>query len=174
MKLLSLFLALIFGISASAEMATPPSVEASVIYRTAASAATSLLVFEGLPHPMSEKQALETESKRKDTKKLLLYMFYTPGADARNAEEIRKLLSNPAGLAVYRGPKGCGGFHPDYSISWQAGETSHYALICFGCGEIVFYDGKTSLRYDLPKDTLAKYKELLAVHEAKRPKPVKK
>jgi hypothetical protein len=170
MKLISIILTLVFTLSALAEEKKPPSIEASAIYRTTVSAAKSLVVFEGLPHPMFEKKVFAAEIKRKDTKKILHYSFYTPSVDVKSADDLRKLLSSSASLEVYGGPKGCGGYHPDYCISWQDGETTCYALICFGCHEIVFYDGETFLNYDLAQDAYNRYKELLAVHESKRPK----
>ena len=41
------------------------------------------------------------------------------------------------------------------------------------CGEIVFYDGRTPLAYDLTEDACNRYRELLAVYEAKRPRRIK-
>ncbi len=170
MKLVSILLTLIFTLSALAEE-TQPTIEASSVYRTTVSSAKSLVVFEGLPHQTWDSELLATELKRKDIKKIWDYSFYTPSVDAKNADDLRKLLSSAASIAVRSGGvKLCGGYHPDYSISWQADEVTYYALICFGCDEIVFYDGKTSLIYDLKGATSKRYQELLAVYEAKRPK----
>ena len=137
---------------------------------TSAAAATSLVVFEGLPHQMWDKDLLAIEVKRKDTRKIWEYPFYTPGVEAKNGNELRTLLSNPATLIAYHGPKNCGGYHPDYCVSWQADEATHYALICFGCHEIVFYDGEAFLIYDLPDFALERYKDLLSIYAVKRPK----
>ena len=145
-------------------------IEASAIYRTTVSAAKSLLVFEGLPHQSVEPVLLATELKRKDTTEIWDFPFYTPSIEATNADDLRKVLSNPASLAVYAGPKLCGGYHPDFCISWQAGKVNYYALICFGCHEIVFYNGKTSLIYDLDKAAIEEFQQLLAQHRIKRPK----
>ena len=57
-----------------------------------------------------------------------------------------------------------------YCISWQAGAVTYHALVCFGCEEIVFYDGKTPLIYDLDKKAYERYEKLLAIDAAKRPK----
>ncbi len=150
-------------------MDTSP-IEASAIYRTTVSAAKSLLIYEGLPHQMWDRELLATEIKRKDTTEIWDFPFYTPSVDATNADELRKLLSNPASLRVYRGQKSCGGYHPDFCISWQAGKVNYYALICFGCHEIVFYNGKNSVNYDLETAAMEKFEQLLARYEAKRPK----
>ena len=177
MKLLSLLIALLFTLPARAEEeeeVKPATIEASAVYRTTLSAAKSLVVLEGLPHQKFEQESFLTESARKDTQKIWIYPFYTPSVEAKNATDLRKLLGNSATIKVYGGYKKlCGGFHPDYSLSWQAGETTYYALLCFGCGEILFYDGKAFLLYDLDKEALDHFKELLAVHKAKRPEKVK-
>ena len=148
-------------------------IEASAIYRTTVSAAKSLLVFEGLPHQSVEPVLLATELKRKDTTEIWNFPFYTPSIEATNADDLRKLLSNPASLAVYAGPKLCGGYHPDFCISWQAGKVKYYALICFGCHEIVLYDGKTSLIYDLETAAYKEFQQLLAQYRTKRPERIR-
>ena len=173
MKVVSIVFTLIFTLAAVAEEKAA-GIDASAIYRTTVSGAKSIVVFEGLPHQMWDKELLATELKRKDTKEIWNYPFYTPSENARNADDLRKLLSSATSVAIYSGPKQCGGYHPDYCISWRAGEVSYYALICLGCHEIVFYDGKTSVIYDLDEGASNRYDELLAVYEAKRPGRIKR
>ena len=119
----------------------PDPIDASYNYRATVAAAKSLVVFEGLPHQRGEKELFATEAKRADIKKVLDYPFYTPSVSATNEEELRKLLSSSAAIAEFGGAKACGGYHPDYCISRKTTEATYYALICFGCGEIVFYNG---------------------------------
>jgi hypothetical protein len=159
--------------SALAEDHNPPSIEASALYRTTVAAAKSIVVFEGLPHQMWDKELLAVEIKRKDTRKIWEYPFYTPSVPATNSNDLRKLLSRSDSITVFGGPKLCGGYHPDYCISWQAGDVTYYALVCFGCHEIVFYDGKTPLIYDLEEKAYEQYKKLLATYASKRPKKTK-
>ncbi len=169
MKVLSIILALIFTLSANAEEEKSPTIEASAIYRTTVAAAKSIVVFEGLPHQMWDRELLAVEIQRKDTQKIWEYPFYTPSVAATNSDDLRQLLCSSDSIVVYGGPKLCGGYHPDYCISWQAGEITYYALVCFGCQEIVFYDGKKPLIYDLDEKAYERYKKLLAIYEAKRP-----
>lgn len=169
MKLVSIIPVLILTLSAMAEEMKSPAIEASAIHRTTAASAKTLAVFEGLPHQTWDQKLLASEIKRKDTKKIWNYPFYTPSIDASNADDLRKVLSSPDSIRVYGGPKMCGGYHPDYCISWQAGEITYYALVCFGCNEIVFYDGKSSLIYDLSGEAYKRYKKLLSIYASKRP-----
>jgi hypothetical protein len=174
MKFISVILALVIILSARAEDEKSPTIEASAIYRTTVAAAKSIVVFEGLPHQRWDRELLAVEIQRKDTQKIWEYPFYAPSVAATNADDLRQLLSRSDSIVVYGGPKLCGGYHPDYCISWQTGETIYYALVCFGCHEIVLYDGKTPLIYDLDEKAFERYKKLLAVYEAKRPKKAKK
>ncbi len=170
MRLVALLLALLVVSPAMGQRRQAASVEASQPYRITALSAKTLTVFEGLPHQMWEKEQLATEIKRKDTRQIWDFPFYTPGVEARNAEQLRALLGSRDSIEVYGGPKLCGGYHPDYCISWQAGEAVYSALICFGCTEIVFYDGKNPLFYELSPAAARRYKELLSPYEAKRPR----
>ncbi len=170
MKVLSIILALIVTLSANANDENAPTIEASDVYRTTVAAAKSIVVFEGLPHQSWDPKLLAVEIKRKDTQKIWKFPFYTPSVAATNSDDLRHLLSRSDSIKVYGGPKLCGGYHPDYCISWQAGEITYYALVCFGCHEIVLYDGKKPLIYDLDKKAYERYKKLLAIYEAKRPK----
>lgn len=174
MKVLGIILALIVTLSAIAEDEKSPTIEASAIYRATVVSAKSITVYEGLPHQGWDSELLAIEIQRKDTKKIWEYPFYTPSVAATNSDDLRQLLSRSDSIVTYGGPKGCGGYHPDYCISWQAGEITYYALVCFGCHEIVFYDGKTALFYDLDENAYEQYKKLLANYEAKRPKMAEK
>ncbi len=170
MKTLITIFALTVTISANAEQKKPPTIEASAIYRATVAAAKTIEVFEGLPHQMWDKELLAVELKRKDTQVICKFPFYTPSTTASNSEALRKLLSSADSITEYGVPKRCGGYHPDYCVSWLAGETTYHALICFGCHEIIFYDGKTSLIYDLKNKAPEQFQKLLAIYEVKRPK----
>ncbi len=170
MKYLIAIFALTIAISANAELEKPATIEASAIYRTTVAAAKTIEVFEGLPHQRWDKELLTVELKRKDTQAICKFPFYTPSTTASNSDALRKLLSSADSIKEYGGPKMCGGYHPDYCVSWQAGETTYYALICFGCHEIVFHDGKTTMIYDLKNKAHEQFQKLLAIYEVKRPK----
>jgi hypothetical protein len=139
-------------------------------YLESASAAEGFMIHEGLPHQIREPKVLARELERDDTGKIWSFPFYTPAVNATNPDDLRKLLSDPSMIRQYSGPKTCGGYHPDYAISWKAGERTHYAMICFGCNEVVFFDGKTAVKYDLTgKIPYEAYTKHLARYENKRP-----
>ncbi len=160
----------ISGLVANALESVVPTLDAAAKYQASLIAAKHIVVFEGLPHQSWDRELLATESKRADTRMIWEYRFYTPSVVATNAKELRQVLSYPGSIVVYGGPKACGGYHPDYCISWQAGKSVHRAFVCLGCHEVVLYDGKETLIYDLGASAYEKLNELLAVYRLKRPK----
>lgn len=146
-----------------------PTIAASMVYRTSVATADSIVIYEGLPHHMWEEELLEVEVRREDTLKIWGYTFYTPAVAPAQPEVFRQLLGRADSLKLYSGNKFCGGYHPDYAISWSSGGTTFYALVCIGCHEIVFFDGEYALIYDLPRATYDEFKRLLGFHQNKRP-----
>lgn len=138
-------------------------------YRTTIATTKSISVFEGLPHQRGQRDLLAQEIKRKDTTTIWMYPFYTPSILATNAGELKRLLSSPDAIVVYSGDKFCGGYHPDYCLSWKAEKKTYYALICFGCREVVFSDGGSRLIYDLNPDAYHRLMDLLVIYAKKRP-----
>lgn len=173
MKRLIIICSLIVAHFAMADDPKSPPKEASADYRTTLAAAKTLSVFEGLPHQRWDRDLLAQEIKREDTTKIWKYPFYTPSVLATNANELKRLLSSPDAIEVYGGPKLCGGYHPDYCLSWEEEKKTYNALICFGCHEVVFFDGKTSIIYDLHDDAQKRLKELLSIYAKKRPHKAK-
>lgn len=139
-------------------------------YRRIFGAAEEIVIYEGLPHPDEEEELLKVESKRKDVVKLppMDEAFYTPAAEAVNAEALLKLLSAPDSIRVNQ-PKKCG-FHSDYCIQFKHQNITYRAFICFGCGELMVMRGDNGTKFDFNNDEL---KKLLAAYEKKRPKKVK-
>jgi len=172
MKRFAIFLCLALSSLVSADDKVP-SKQASDKYRQTIALAKDLSVHEGLPHQAWDHELLEKEIKRKDTTKIWLFPFYTPSVPATNAADLKKVLGSADSILVYGGPKRCGGYHPDYAVSWEADGKSFYALVCFGCHEIVFFDGKTSLMYDLNNVAFDRLQTLLAVYAKKRPHKAK-
>lgn len=147
-----------------------PTKEASAVYRTTLATTKALSVYEGLPHQLWDEELLAKEIKRNDITKIGDFPFYTPNTLASNADDLKLILSSPDSIWIYGGPKGCGGYHPDYCLSWESGGQTYYALICFGCHEIVFYDGKEPLIYDLETTSFTRLKVLLSIYDKKRPR----
>lgn len=104
--------------SLSAQQPAPASEEASSKIRQEMAKATTVNIYEGLPHQMFERDLLAAESKRKDTEKIGSYRFYTPAVAAKNPEIINRILSSSDTIQVFRGEKRCGEFHPDYTVQW--------------------------------------------------------
>ena len=40
------------------------------------------------------------------------------------------------------GMKNCGGFHPDYLLVWKNGDTTHRLQLCYGCGEMRYFENE--------------------------------
>ena len=155
----------------SAKQPAPASETASSKIRQAMAEATSVTVYEGLPHQMFERDLLAAESKRKDTEKIGSFRFYTPGITAVNSEGLKRILSSSDTIQVFRGEKFCGGFHPDYAVQWSDKDGSRfYAQICFGCHEIIYSDGKNDFRYDFEDEPFKKLKKELEPYAKKRPR----
>ncbi len=131
-----------------------------------------LLIHEGLPHQAFEPGALGTERLREDVEDIAGYPFYLPavevGEDEKNS--LKLLLSSKKSISSFSGEKPCGGFHPDFAVSWTtAMNESFAALICFGCDEILFVSPSTRIRYDLSSSSISELKEVLARFKLKRP-----
>lgn len=73
-------------------------------------------------------------------------------------------MQSPALYQPYRGPKMCGGYHPDYCLEWQSTRGTYYALLCTGCHEVILIGDGAEVHCDLhdePLQTLtAQLKEL--------------
>lgn len=131
--------------------------------------APTLMVYEGLPHQTKEKVLLEREVQRADVTRLLGYPFYKPPVPAKQNARLKSLLGDANNYGTYTGPKTCGGFHPDYAVSWTAEGEPHFILICFGCGEALFWDGRRLMPYDIKHGPLSELMGLLVGHVSKRP-----
>jgi hypothetical protein len=133
--------------------------------------ADRLVLYEGLPHPMYEAQALASEKKAKPTVTLHGFRFYREPLDLKPGDDdrLRALLGNPHSFSTYSGEKKCGGFHPDYAVEWTAGGQTYQALICFGCFEARIYGPKGGTTYDVGADVQQQFKDLLTPCRKNRP-----
>lgn len=148
----------------------PVPVAAGEEIRSSLQSAQRLMVYEGLPHQAHEKELIAREIVRKDTTRLHGYPFYTPARPAKQAAGLRRVLGSADSYKVYGGPKTCGGFHPDYAVSWNDGAKSYQLLVCFGCGEVLATDGATSMPFSLKNPVVAELRGLLDGHSLKRPR----
>jgi hypothetical protein len=126
-----------------------------------------LTVHEGLPRPGDE--LYQRESLRSDVQVTDGYAFYTPGVVAKHRADLANLLADASSYHGWSGAKECGEFHPDFAISWSVNRQTVTLLICYGCHEAIFTDGKTSLKYDLDHEAGKKMEPLLKENGGKRP-----
>ncbi|MBL9131572.1 MAG: hypothetical protein JNG86_10255 [Verrucomicrobiaceae bacterium] len=147
----------------------PPSVADSQSFRESLLKADKLVIFEGLPHQTWQRDKLKEELKRTDVIKIGDFPFYTPALAVTNPDELKHLLGTPASIQPYRGAKLCGGYHPDYSVSWTVGGITYHAQICLGCHEVVFMTGKATLKYDMADDAVKRFEALRKLYTLKRP-----
>lgn len=146
-------------------------IEASQPMRDRLAAASTVLVYEGLPHQTKEVPLYQAELARARVIQIHGYPFYLPAVPLKDAAEMKDLLANQDHYQKYSGPKTCGGFHPDYALFWETNGVPHHVLICFGCGEALFSDGKELLPYDLKHKPLYQLRETLARYRNQRPQP---
>ncbi|MEM9478021.1 MAG: hypothetical protein AAGA58_00005, partial [Verrucomicrobiota bacterium] len=92
-----------------------------------------------------------------ETSRLLFEVLFTPRKvkhghifhPGRLDEELtsqvsRLLLSSRENFEPWAGYKLCGGFRADYYLSWKEASKQWEAVVCLGCGEVIFYhDGDT-------------------------------
>lgn len=146
----------------------PPSVADSQFFRDRLLKADEIVIFEGLPHQTWQPDKLKEELKRPDVTKIGNFPFYTPALKATNEDELKRLLGSPASIQPYRGGKLCGGYHPDYNVSWTVGSITYHAQICLGCHEVLFNMGTMFLKYDMADDAVKRFEALRQLYTLKR------
>lgn len=132
---------------------------------------SSAEIFEGLPHPRWEKQALAAESRRSDTFQNHDFGFYRP-AMALPQPARSLLLDRIQTLTTYQpwgGPKSCGGFHPDLLVRFTSDGGPIDLHLCFGCSEAMIYDGLSFILVDMKEPVSDKLQQLQETHREKRP-----
>jgi hypothetical protein len=133
--------------------------------------ATKVVLHEGLPHQTFEPKLLEQELKTKKTVKVHGFPFYqeTLSLKEADAKKLTALFRAGESFTAYRGPKKCGGFHPDYAVEWRLGKDVYQALVCFGCHEVKFYGPKAGVYCDVRDRALGEMKKVLLSYRKNRP-----
>jgi hypothetical protein len=133
--------------------------------------AKSVVLHEGLPHQMEEKDSMEEERRTKAVQGIHGYVFYKATLELSDADANRltDILSDPSTFKPFSGEKKCGGFHPDYAVEWHDGERHFWALLCFGCSEVQLFGPGIESRHDLDSNANSKLKELLKNRQKNRP-----
>ena len=133
--------------------------------------ASLLTIYEGLPRQNSETSKLVDELATQRTIKIGPYPFYEQplSISPKEIEDLRSLVTSADAYMAY-GPKLCGGFHPDYGLVWSDGSNTCYVLICFGCHEVIFYDTKHTILWDIRDEVFSKFETILRKYHIKPPK----
>jgi hypothetical protein len=135
-----------------------------------ARSAESVVILEGLPHPMFEQDAFAKEVAAKEIFRLGPgYAFYARPIEV-HPEDVEVLRSRCTDAANFRMPTGtalCEGFHADYAVRWRHGDQTIDYVLCFGCEEAELYLGKSKM---LEADLLAsEFVPLLRKYREQRP-----
>jgi hypothetical protein len=130
-----------------------------------------VVLHEGLPSEFWEPQLREREVGRKKTTRLHGHPFYDerPALRAADAERLTALFSAKGSFRRYRGPKGCGGYHPDYCVEWKAGDGATRALISLECGEVKIFGPRSELHCDLSPEAGQRLEQWLGPYQKNRP-----
>jgi len=136
------------------------------------SESAKLTLYEGLPHQVWESDDLEAELKSKDTVKRFGFPFYEKPVAVSEAdvEKLRSLIQAPGAFKEFYGHKACGGFHPDYSLTWTEGSETTEIHLCFGCGEIKAFLDDREVYCEFGEDSQKEFRLLLENYRVQRPK----
>jgi len=132
----------------------------------------TLVVYEGLPHQMTEKDVFQREMARTKTVEIERHRFYAKPVpiSAEAAEKLRKLYVKKGTFAPSEGVKYCGGFHPDWCLQWTRGSQTWTVHLCFGCNEMMtFHGGKTLETYIHSGNVSDQFRAILAPYQKERP-----
>lgn len=130
-------------------------------------------VFEGLPHQLFERSAMEAEKKNKKVFSVAGQYFYEKKLPVTETDKASLDLAFYADdfIRPYGGPKLCGGFHADYLIVWLRKDAPPtQALVCFGCGEIEFVFENSTFPADFTSGGYKSLKNILSKYRQERPR----
>jgi hypothetical protein len=130
-----------------------------------------VVLYEGLPSEFWEPQLREREVGRKKTIRLHGHPFYDErlAVGVADAERITALFSAKGSFRRYRGPKGCGGYDPDYCVEWKTGDGATRALISLERGEVKIFGPRSELHCDLSPEAGQRLGQWLSLYQKNRP-----
>jgi hypothetical protein len=131
----------------------------------------SLVLYEGLPHQTFEWNQMQKELATKKTIEIHEYPFYERPLAVSDADvaTLRQLSLAPDSFVSYMGPKGCGGYHPDYCLEWTDGGATCELLICLGCREMELYAAGKKLLVDIRNSAFDQFEATLEKYRDQRP-----
>ncbi len=151
--------------------------------------AQSVVLYEGLPHQIFEKDSLDRELDTKQTVEIHQYPFYreplpltkedattliTLFCDGKTIKPDSAYVSmgyrtqNPDGSFTTAG-RACGGFHPDYCIEWHVNGKQFYMQVCFGCCMVKIFGPEGALRCDIDSSDDGPLGKVLRHYHKNRP-----
>jgi hypothetical protein len=133
--------------------------------------AQTVAVYEGLPHQTFENDVYLSELKRADIVRIETFPFYAAPLDVSPPEksELRAIVLGNDAHIRYRGPKMCGGYHPDYVIIWDHAGQKSGAMVCFGCHEVIYFTPQGRLIQELSDAAYGTLKAVLSRYRVNRP-----
>jgi hypothetical protein len=135
--------------------------------------ASSVTLYEGLPHQNFEADLLKQELENKQTVLIREFPFYErplPISEA-DIETLRQLATTASSFSTSPGAKSCGGFHPDYCLVWKDADATYEVLICFGCRDVMFFGPTQTLFAEIRKEAGKQFKSTLDKYREQRPEP---
>jgi hypothetical protein len=133
--------------------------------------ASSVKLYEGLPHEYWENNLYNSELASKSVRDIDDWKFYVQPVpiDANVTKQIREMMSDRTLFAPFGGPKSCGRLHSDWCLVFMTDQMSPLQIhLCFGCGEVNAYqNGRLVLRCDL--NDSEQFRALLQGHRKHRP-----
>jgi hypothetical protein len=134
--------------------------------------AQTVSVYEGLPHQMFESDSYLSEMKRTDVVRIETFPFYGAPLNVSPLEKskLTEIVLGGDAHIRYRGPKHCGGYHPDYALIWDDTGQKSGAMICFGCQEVIYFTPQGRRIEELGDSANEKLKAVLSKYRVNRPK----
>ena len=128
-------------------------------------------IFEGLPHPLNQRELLAAELQTKANVSRHGFPFYKFPAepDAGDRKKLITLVKAVESFRMIRGKKLCEGFRPDFSLVWALDEGEIDIHVCFGCEEIKAYHGDTAVHCEISEGTFAVLKPILEKYHSLHP-----
>ena len=141
----------------------------------AAAKLDEVILWEGLPSSVFEKELLAKELATKKTFYIGDEHFYSQPIALNDKEQITlsdAVLKHRENFTWWSGYKFCGGFHADYALEWRyKGATLAQALFCFSCDEAQFRVGNRVEQVDQSDQGVKRFRTLLLSHKQQRPPP---
>lgn len=131
----------------------------------------TIRVLEGLPHQNYYRDIFEKERKSKPTQELGGFYFYEGTLDLspKDMKRVVEILHKSSTYEPYLGEKKCGGYHPDFAVSWTLDHVPYHALLCFGCGEVKLLGPSGERHYDLNHDCESELEGILRNYHKNAP-----